>query len=129
MSKTISITNDGNSPRYVMGRMIAPGETAVFAEDEAPPEYRAPAEAAAPEAVDDPLLAWVNLPIGKLALGLADLSDDELTRLEGMEKAKDKPRAGALAEIVAERLRRAEAAAPGGLPEVPTVAVDGEKGE
>lgn len=129
MSKTISIYNDGDSPRYVMGRMIPPGETVVFAEDEAPPEYRAPAEAAAPEAGDDPLLAWVNLPIGKLALGIADLSDDDLTRLEGLEKAKDKPRAGALAEIVAERLRRAEAAAPGGLPEVPPVAVDGEKGQ
>lgn len=126
MNKTVSITNDSDSPRYVMGRMIPPGETIVFAEDEAPPEYLAPAEDPAPEAGDDPLLAWVNLPIGKLALGLVDLSDDDLNRLEGLEKAKDKPRAGALAEIVAERLRRAEAAAPGGLP---PVAVDGEKGE
>ena len=51
MNKTVSITNDGDSPRYVMGRMIPPGETVVFAEDEAPPEYLAPAEDAAPGGV------------------------------------------------------------------------------
>lgn len=129
MSKTISITNNGDSPRYVLGRMIPPGETITFTEEETPPELRPEAETAAPEVQDDPLLAWSALPIGKLELGLPDLSDDDLTRLEALEQAKDKPRAGALAVIVAERLRRAEAAAPGGLPEDPPVAVDGEKGE
>ena len=58
MSKTISITNDGDSPRYVMGRMIPPGETITFTEEETPPELRQEAEAAAPEVQDDPLLAW-----------------------------------------------------------------------
>jgi len=137
MNKTVSITNDGDSPRYVMGRMIPPGETVVLAEDEAPPEYLAPAEEAAPAVAEDPLLAVSELSIGKMELGLPDLSDDDLTRLEALEKAKEKPRAGALAVIVAERLRRAEAAAPGGMtepppvvaPETPPVAVDGEKGQ
>lgn len=128
MSKTISITNDGDSPRYVMGRMIPPGETAVFAADEAPPEYRPEAETEQPAAQEDPLLAIAELSVAKLEAGLADLSDDELTRLAGIEQAKNKPRAGALAAITAERLRRAELAAPGGLPENGPVAVDGEEG-
>ena len=129
MNKTVSITNDGDSPRYVMGRMIPPKETVVFTEDEAPPEYLAPAEDAAPSVADDPLLAIAALAVGKLEAELQALSDDDLTRLEALEQAKDKPRAGALAVIVAERLRRAEAAAPGGFQEDTPVAVDGEKGE
>ena len=129
MNKTVSITNDGDSPRYVMGRMIPPGETVVFAEDEAPPEYLAPAEDAAPEATADPLLAIAALAIGNLEAELKGLSDDDLTRLEALEKAKDKPRVGALAVLTAERLRRAEAAAPGGLQETPPATVDGEKGQ
>lgn len=129
MSKTISITNDGDSPRYVMGRMIHPGETLVFTEDEAPPEYRPEAEAKQAAVQEDPLLAIAELSIAKLEAGLADLADDELVRLEALEQGKDKPRAGALAVITAERLRRAELAAPGGLPpENDPVAVDGEEG-
>jgi hypothetical protein len=117
MSKTISIHNDGKDARFVMGIMIAPGETRVFTEDEAPPELRPGAEALPGVVADDPLLALVALPVGKIALGLPELDDDELDRLEALEQAKDKPRAGALAEITGERLRRAEAGTPGGLDE------------
>lgn len=129
MNKTISITNDGDSPRYVGGRMIPPGETVVFAEDEAPPEFREAAEEEMPAAEDDPLAARIALSVRQLAECLPEVSDEALDRLEALEKAKDKPRAGAIAEIVGERLRRAEAAAPGGLPPAEPVAVDGEKGE
>lgn len=117
MGKTISVTNDGDSPRFVMGMMIPPGETRTFEEHEAPPELRPDAEKAPEAPGDDPLLAVSALSVGKLATGLPALSDDELLRLEALEQAKDKPRQGALAAITAERLRRAEAAAPGGLGE------------
>lgn len=115
MSRTVSISNDGKEARWVMGVMIPPGETRVFTEAEVPPELRPAADELPAEAAADPLLAWVDLPVGKLALGLPDLSDDDLNRLEGLEKAKAKPRASALAEITGERLRRAEAGTPGGL--------------
>lgn len=112
----IPISNHGEHPIFVGGRMIPPGETVTFEDGELPPEYRVASVDVAVEAEgDDPLLALVDLPIAKLALGLPELSDDELERLEGLEQAKEKPRAGALAEIVAERLRRAEQSAPGGL--------------
>lgn len=128
MNRTVSITNDGDSPRYVGGRMIPPGETVVFEEDEAPPEFRPAAEEEAVPAADDQLAARSALSVRQLAEGLPEVSDEALDHLEALEKAKDKPRAGALAEIVAERLRRAEAAAPGGLPENAPVAVDGAEG-
>lgn len=117
MGKTISVTNEGSSPRFVMGMMIPPGETRVFEEAEAPPELRPGAAPVAAVAGDDPLLAVAALSISKLEVGLPVLSDEELQRLEAIEQAKDKPRQGALAAIVAERLRRAEVTAPGGLGE------------
>lgn len=115
MNQPIPIKNDTASPMFVGSAMIPPGETRVFELAELPPEYRPSAKPAAEVATDDPLLALVALSVAKLALGLPDLSDDELLRLEALEKAKEKPRAGALAEITAERLRRAEATTPGGL--------------
>ncbi len=66
----------------------------------------------------DPLQAISAMSVGKLESGLPALSDDELVRLEDIEKAKAKPRQGALAAITAERLRRAEQAAPGGVSDV-----------
>ena len=112
----IPVSNTGESAIYVGGKMIPPGETRVFEAGELPPEYRpeAPATDAAP-AGDDPLLTISALSVGKLEAGLPDLGDEELARLEALEQAKEKPRAGALAVITAERLRRAEKAAPGGL--------------
>lgn len=127
------ISNHGKQPIFVGGRMIPPGETVPFEDHELPPEYR---QESMDEPVDgevaDPLLALIELSIAKLALGLPDLSDDELARLEGLEQAKEKPRTGALAAITEERLRRAELSAPGGLEsteETSDNAGDGGSGE
>lgn len=110
------ISNNGKTPVFVGGRMIPPGETVTFEAHELPPEYRlASVNEVANVDGNDPLLALVDLSIGKLALGLPALSEEELARLESLEEAKEKPRAGALAAITEERLRRAERAAPGGL--------------
>lgn len=110
------ISNHGKTPVFVGGRMISPGETVTFEAHELPPEYRLVSVDEVAEADgSDPLQALIDLSIGKLALGLPDLSEAELARLEALEEAKEKPRAGALAAITEERLRRAERAAPGGL--------------
>ncbi|MDD2664368.1 MAG: hypothetical protein PHD19_11510 [Dechloromonas sp.] len=111
----IPVSNSGASAMFVGSAMVMPGETRLFDPSELPPEYRPVAAAVAEAAQDDPLLALADLSVAKLAVGLPDLSDDELVRLEAIEQAKEKPRAGALAEIAAERLRRAEQSAPGGL--------------
>ncbi len=115
MNKQIPVTNDGDSPRWVSGVMIPPGETRHFDESALPPELRGDVAAEEPAAAGaDPLRELSLLSVSKLALGLAALSDDELIALEALEHEKDKPRQGALAEIAAERLRRAESSVPGG---------------
>lgn len=111
----IAVSNDGESPKFVGGRMIPPGETLLFEAHELPPEYREDAPETAADDEADPLAELIKLSIAKLALGLPDLSDDELLRLEALEQAKETPRQGALAKILQERLRRAETKAPGGL--------------
>lgn len=112
----ITITNDKEHPIFVTGTMIPAGESRTFEDWQVPPEHR-PAITAAEQAVaDTPLQAIAALSVPKLEAGLPALSDDELTELEALENAKDKPRQGALAAIIAERLRRAEASAAGGLP-------------
>lgn len=119
MGKQKAITNHGNSPMYVGVAMIPPGETRVFEEDELPPEHRTVESDEIKNVTEtDPLQAISAMSVGKLESGLPALSDDELVRLEEIEKAKAKPRQGALAAITAERLRRAEQAAPGGVSDV-----------
>lgn len=113
----IHVCNVSASAIFVGSIMVPPGETRLFEPHEVPPEYRTAApDEAAPEASENPLLVLSELPISRLALGLPALTDDELDQLEILEQQKDKPRAGALAEITAERLRRAESTTPGGLP-------------
>lgn len=115
MEKMIPVTNSGENTLFVLGVMIPPGETRHFPESQLPPEHKPAAETEAVEPVASPLDEISAMPISKLELGLPDLSDDELAQLEALENAKEKPRQGALAVIVAERLRRAESNTPGGL--------------
>lgn len=111
--KQIPVTNDGESTMYVGGLAIPAGETRLIDERLVPPEYKEAELLAADTAETDPLEALIALSVAKLVLGLPALTDEELVRLEALENAKEKPRAGALAEITAEMLRRADATLPG----------------
>lgn len=113
-----SIRNDGGDTLFIAGRMIPAGEEVWFEDDQLPPELRAAPLAEAPgAAAGDQVALLLDLSIGALARLLPGVTDDELDRLEAGERKREKPRSGALAEIIAERLRRAEAATPGGLGE------------
>lgn len=104
----VPIENNGQMPIYVGGVMIPPGETRHFEDDMLPPEFRAPAEGQAePEALD-PLLAVLGGTVDHIKLGLPDLGDEELDRLEMLE-AEGKARKTLIEAIAEERLRRAEA--------------------
>lgn len=104
----VPIENNGQMPIYVGGVMIPPGETRHFEDDMLPPEFRAPAEVQEePEALD-PLLAVRNGTVDHIKLGLPDLNDEELDRLEMLE-AEGKARKTLIEAIAEERLRRAEA--------------------
>lgn len=109
MNKTIPITNPGDSPVFVGGKMIPPGETRVFTEAELPPEYKAPAPVAAAQAAgpDEALLLILAATVAQVVAGLPDLSDEELARLALLE-AEGKDRKGVLEAITALQLERAE---------------------
>lgn len=111
MTKTIPITNHGDSPKFVGGKMIPPGETRVFTEAELPPEYQAPAPVAELPAggLDEPLLLILAATVAQVVAGLPDLSDEELARLALLE-AEGKDRKGVLEAITALQLERAEQA-------------------
>lgn len=88
---------------------IPPGETRDVDECLLP-DYQAPENAAQDDAAD-PLLAISAMSIAKIEAGIADLSLEEIDRLEALEKEKASPRQGLMAVILSERLRRAELAA------------------
>jgi len=106
----IPIENAGDSPLYVGGKMIPPGETMTFEEEELPAEHRPGTPAEPEQAPANPLADILALSIAKAVLGLPDLTDDELKELELLEMAGEN-RKGMLAEIMQETLRRADLAA------------------
>lgn len=103
----VPVENNGQMPLYVAGVMIPPGETRHFEDDQLPPEFRQSAAVEAEEAPADPLLAVLELKVADVVNGLADLSDEELDRLENIEAA-GKARKGVIEAVTEERLRRAE---------------------
>lgn len=112
----VPIENKGQMPIYVAGAMIPPGETRLFEEEALPPEYR-PAAAVVDEAVlIDPLAEVLLLSVDKVAKGLADLSAEELARLQLLEM-EGKARKTLLEAIAEEGLRRADAAVNAGTGE------------
>lgn len=108
----VPIENNGLMPLYVAGVMIPPGETRHFDDDQLPPEFRQAAPAASADVPLDPLMEIVAMKVDEIAKGLADLSGDELDRLEMLE-AEGKNRKGVIAAVVEERLRRADSQAGG----------------
>jgi hypothetical protein len=111
MTPKLPITNNGAMPIYVAGLMIPPGETRHFDADLVPLHLRpAPVEPEAEEVPGDPLADLIEGTVKEIAAGLADLSDEDLSRLGEIEQGKgDAARKGVLSAIAEETLKRAEA--------------------
>lgn len=118
----IPIENRGKTTIYVGGRMIPPGETRHFPEDEIPPEFRQPAETRAEPAAADPVQEFLAASAAQITGGLDVLSDQFLEAAENAEMG-GKARKGVLQALAAERLARAERAA------FADVVIDNEGGE
>lgn len=101
------VTNDGDSPMYVGGQMIPPGETKVIEDGDAPPEFRAPAPPVEEEPAKDTLAEIAGFKADLILPLLADLSDEDLARLQGLE-SEGKARKTVLEGIAAEGLKRAQ---------------------
>lgn len=96
------IENPGDSPIYVMGRMIGPKCSEMVdvppdAEDEVAPEPAAPA---------NPLAALLEGPVKEVVPALDGLSDEDLAALEVLEAA-GKARKGVLEAVLELKLIRA----------------------
>lgn len=96
------IENTGDSPMYVMGRMIGPGcaetvDVPPDAEDEVVP---------APEAQENPLAVLLERPVKEVVPALEGLSDGELAAVEALEVA-GKARKGVLEAVMELKLVRA----------------------
>lgn len=121
------IENKGDSPMYVMGRMIGPGcaETVDMppdAEDEV---------VLAPEAPENPLAVLLERPVKEVVSALDGLSDDELTDIEALEAA-GQARKGVLKAVMELKLVRAvgeKTAPPAGGEQQDDAAAVGEGGE
>jgi hypothetical protein len=91
--------------------MIPPGETRHFDADLVPLHLRpAPVEPEVDETRYDPLAELIEGTVKEVAAALADLSDEDLSRLGDLEQAKgDAARKGVLSAIAEEILKRADA--------------------
>lgn len=112
MEKRITVHNPTAMPIYVGSNMIPPGETRDFAESTVPPHLR-PQEAAEEPAAEEPALDLIanlqKLSIKDIVTALADLSTEDLARLEELENADGSPRKGLMTALVEEKLKRAAA--------------------
>ena len=99
------ITNTTNSPIYVMGKMIPPGEVGVVDE---------PGDAAPADAPHEPTLAELVADLLKGSVDtvkeqLPTLSLDALDMATALEQAAAKPRKGVLTALEDARLAAADA--------------------
>jgi len=125
--KQIPVTNDTESNMHVGGSVLRPGETQLVEPHLVPPGYGAVSTQANDEPPADPVLALQKSKGDIVIAELTALSLDDLHTLEALEASAKKPRAGVLAAITAEHLRRASEKKPGdeGGEQKP----DGEGGE
>jgi hypothetical protein len=111
--------NKGDSPMFVAGRMILPGATEVVdVLEDAVSDVAVEGADEAPElpAGDGVLLDLLEKKVADVVPELASLSGEQLLRVEALEQ-QGKVRKGVLAEVLAERLKRAaipDAAVPAG---------------
>nr|WP_315242063.1 hypothetical protein [uncultured Albidiferax sp.] len=98
-------TNDTNSPMYVSGQMIPPGEQMML---EVPDEAAPPADAPVPTLAELVALE-LKKPVAELVAGFSALSTDALDMLEALETQAKKPRTSLFTALADERIRRADA--------------------
>lgn len=98
------VENTGDSPMWVSGMLIAPGEGR---EVEVPDEAPAPIEEAAPD-LDAPLIDLLKGNVGVVKEGLGALSNETLERLAKLEGEAEHPRKTLLEAIADEAIRRAD---------------------
>jgi len=98
------IENTGNSPMYVMGKMIPPGEMAVV---DVPDEPLAAAQPSDPDP-DADLHELLALSVDKVKASLDGLGADTLQRLRVLEAAAAKPRKGVLEALDVAAIAAAE---------------------
>lgn len=107
--------NDSKVPRIMGGKLVPPGEgREVDAEFLLPGDApQAATELAAddrnPTAGADDMSAFAQLPVNKLRPELPALSDEQLGKLEALERQREQPRSTVLAAIGELRLARAQA--------------------
>jgi hypothetical protein len=101
--------NKGDSPMFVAGRMILPGSTEVVEVlEDAVSDVAVKGADEAPELPDGDaaLLDLLEKKVADVVPALAGLSGEQLQRVEALEQ-QGKVRKGVLAEVLAERLKRA----------------------
>lgn len=98
------MTNDSNSPMYVSGQMVPPGESVmVDVPDEAAPLPEPPAPTLA-----DEVALLLKKPVKDLVPELGSLSGDALDMMDVLEGGSDNPRSTLLTAIGTEQMRRAD---------------------
>lgn len=110
----IPITNNTAMPIYVGSSMIPAGETRDFEENDVPLHLRPAPASVVLVTVPDPaaarqsaLAALLAQPEVEILIALPRVPDEDLTALEAIEKAAEKPRQGVLEALGAELLARA----------------------
>lgn len=110
----IPIKNDSQSPMYVGGFMILPGETRHIEDHHVPAHLRAAPEASTPAPAPDAIADLLGKPIPAIVeaitarddRGAPTFSDEDLARLKTTEES-GKARKGLMAAITEEELLRA----------------------
>lgn len=113
----IPVHNPNDHPIYVGTSMILSGETRHFDKHELP-KHQWPKEDG--EAVEmqpaDLIVDLLKLTVREVAEAFADLSGEDLDRLESLENASPSPRKTLLSALVEERLKRAASDEDAGAP-------------
>ncbi len=121
----VPVHNASKSPMYIAGRMVAPGETRHFEENEVPHKYRPQAAAEVVDApAGDAIDQLLAKPLAEILEAVKTMSKEEVNALGEREHAKgdaaDKELIGRLSEVMlakiqteqeAEDLAREQAAA------------------
>lgn len=96
--------NTTNSPMYISGTMVPPGEIVLI---DVPDEGPAPAVEAQPTLAEQVALL-LKKPVKDISESLGNLNDDTLDMMTALETAADKPRVTLMTALAYERLKRAD---------------------